>query len=203
MPPTVFFILVSVFATAATAADSPSFDCAKSESATEKLVCEDAELARLDRLLAERYRQAIAAARALDVGADDAEKELRAMQRGWIKGRDDCWKAVDVRECVELLYLQREQVLVALWMLEEPTATASWACEGNEANEILTQFFDTELPSVRFERGDTVDTGSLVRTASGSRYEGSFGRSIWIKGDSALYREADPDGRTLRCTLLE
>lgn len=61
--------------------------------------------------------------------------------------------------------------------------------------------FDTELPSVRFERGDEIDTGALTRTASGARYIGSFGREIWIKGEEATYRDPDPDGVSYRCVL--
>ena len=190
---TVFLFLIS---SPAYAAYGPSFDCAKAESSAEELICDDADLARLDRLVSERYKAARDAAR-----GTEGEDTLRAMQRGWIKGRDDCWKAEDLRACVEDAYLMREGELVAAWMLEDPTGTAFWTCDNNPANEVVTMFFDTERPSVRFERGDTVDTGSLVRTASGSKYEGSFGRSIWIKGDEALYREADPDGSEVSCVL--
>lgn len=181
--------------------EGPSFDCAKAEHEAEILVCEDPGLAALDRLVAARYAAALTVIRGLDAGAAEAEDTLRATQRGWIKGRDDCWKAEDLRDCVESAYLRREGELVARWLLQEPTGTAFWACGGNPANEVVTMFFDTTLPSVRFERGDTIDTGSLTRTASGARYDGSFGRYIWIKGDEASYREADPDGTEYSCAL--
>ncbi|WP_343116438.1 MliC family protein [Ostreiculturibacter nitratireducens] len=190
-------------ATPAFAQDGPSFDCSKADSSAEDLICEDADLARLDRRLAERYAAALEAVRGLDVAATEAETELRAGQRGWIKGRNDCWKADDLRDCVERSYLRREGELVARWILEEPTGIAFWACGGNPANEVVTFFFDTELPSVRFERGDQIDTGSLVPAASGSSYEGNFGRSIWIKGDEATYREPDPDGTSYACVLAQ
>jgi len=183
--------------------ESPAFDCAKAKSSAEKLICEDADLAKLDRLVADRYAAALEAIKGLDAGSAKAENTLRATQRGWIKGRDECWKAADLRECVEAAYLRREGQLVARWMLEKPKGTSFWECGGNPANEVVTVFFDTTLPSVRFERGDTIDTGSLVRAASGSRYEGSFGRSIWIKGKRATYREADPDGTTHECSLAQ
>ena len=192
-------LALSLAALPALAQDGPSFDCAKAGSSVEELICANADLARLDRLVADRYAAALTAIRALDAGAKEAEDTLRAYQRGWIGGRDDCWKSDDLRVCVEEAYLRREGELVAEWSLQEPTATAFWACDGNPANEVATLFFDTERPSVRFERGDTIDTGSLVRTASGSKYEGSFGRSIWIKGDEAIYREADPDGSEMTC----
>lgn len=194
-------ILGIVLAFPALAQEGPSFDCSKAESSAEELICADPDLAALDRRVAERYAAALNAVRGLDSGAEEAEGALRAYQRGWIKGRDECWKADDLRDCVEFSYLRREGELVAEWLLEEPTGIAFWTCDGNPANEVVTYFFDTELPSVRFERGDTIDTGSLAPTGSGSRYEGSFGRSIWIKGEEATYREPDPDGASYDCVL--
>ena len=190
-----------ILASPAVAQDGPSFDCSKASSGAEDMICTDAELARLDRVVSDRYAEALAAIRALDAGAAEAEDNLRAWQRGWLSARNECWKSEDMRLCIEDAYLRREGELVAEWMLEEPTATTFWTCDNSPANEVVTMFFDTELPSVRFERGDTIDTGVLVRTASGSKYEGSFGRSIWIKGDEALYREADPDGTEVTCTV--
>ena len=194
-------ILLTVTAMPAFAQDRPSFDCAKAQSSAEELVCSDAELARLDRQVSARFADAIAVVKNLDAGAAEAEDRLRATQRGWISGRDECWKASDERACVEAAYLQRDGALVAEWMLEEPSNTAFWTCGDNPANEVVTMFFDTELPSVRFERGDSIDIGSLSPTASGSRYDGSFGRYIWIKGDEATYREPDPDGTEWSCVL--
>jgi uncharacterized protein len=196
-------ILALVMTMQAFGQTGPSFDCARAESTAEKLVCEDAELARLDRRIAERYAAALAAARNPDSEAAETESRIRATQRGWIIGRDECWKASDTAECVRSSYLRREGQLVALWMLEEPTSIAFWSCNDSPANEIVTYFFATELPSVRIERLDRVDTGSLVPTASGSKYQGSFGRSIWIKGEEATYREADPDGSSYTCTVRQ
>lgn len=185
---------------AAPAQEGPSFDCARAESAAEKLVCSDAELAALDRLVAGRYAAALEVARGLDAGAEAAVADLRAYQRGWIGGRDECWKAEDLRACVLFQYRFREAELVTRWMLEEPFSTAFWSCGGNPSNEVVTMFYDTTtVPAVRFERGDSIDTGILSPTASGARYDGSFGRWIWIKGDEATYRDPDPDGTEYRC----
>ena len=179
----------------------PSFDCAKAESSAEELVCADDKLAALDRRLAQRYAAATEAAAGLDAGADEAVRNLRATQRGWIKGRDDCWKADDLRDCVMSAYLIRENQLVTQWILQEPGAVARFYCNDNRANEITAFFFDTELPSVRLEYGDSVDSGSLTRTASGSRYDASFGRSIWIKGGEATV--IWPEGTEMACRLAQ
>lgn len=190
---------LSLIAVPALSSDAPSFDCKKASSSAETLVCADPKLSALDARLAQRFAAANAAAQSLQAGSKQAEDTLRASQRGWIKSRDECWKANDLANCVSFAYLSREAELVALWVLEDPSAVVAWTCDGNPANEVVTQFFDTELPSVRFERGDSIDAGSLSRTASGARYDGSFGRFIWIKGDEALYRDPDPDGTETSC----
>ena len=62
-----------------------SFDCAKAGTATEKAICSDVALARLDRTLADSYAQALSWA------SDDAEKtKIRDAQRKWIGKRDAC-----------------------------------------------------------------------------------------------------------------
>ena len=179
----------------------PSFDCARAESSVETLICEDVDLARLDRKVANRFEAALTAAAGLDAGAEEAVDQLRATQRGWIKGRDECWKADDLRACVEFAYLRREGALVANWFLDEPIGRSVWTCGGSDANEVVTTFFGTELPSARIERGDRVSTASLSPTGSGARYDGDFGQFIWVQGDEATYREADPDGTEYSCTL--
>jgi uncharacterized protein len=80
---------------------SPSFDCAKASSDVEKLICSDAGLAELDRSLADLYH------RVLENTPKGEQKLLKAEQRGWVKGRDDCWKADDLRDCVAGEYRAR------------------------------------------------------------------------------------------------
>lgn len=189
-----------VLASGGAMAQGPSFDCAKAESGAEKLICGDADLAALDRLVAARYAAAVKVVRGLDSGAAEAEAGLRTEQRGWIKGRDDCWKDPDPRACVERAHLSREGQLVARWGLEKPAEVVEWACGGNPSNRVVTSFFATTLPAVLIERGDSVAVGSLVPTAAGRRYEASFGRSIAIDGDTATYRDPDPDGVSYNCT---
>ena len=197
----VFFAGLAALGSAALAQTAPSFDCSKASTSAEELICTDEALARLDRLVAERFDAALDVVRGLESGSASAEDDLRAYQRGWIAGRDDCWKAQDLAACVKDSYLRRDGELVATWLLETPIGIAYWSCNGDPANEVVTYFFATERPSVRFERGDSIDAGALVPTGSGSRYEGSFGRSIWIKGEEATYREPDPDGASYQCVL--
>ena len=133
-------------------------------------------------------------------GNKDALNTLRAMQRGWIKGRNECWKAQDIRDCVEAAYLTREGALVTAWMLDTPIATTTYTCAGNPANEVAVFFFDTALPSIRIEYGDSIASGTLVPAASGSKYAIDFGGLFWTQGDSAefAWREGDP----MSCTAI-
>jgi uncharacterized protein YecT (DUF1311 family) len=88
---------------------APSFDCSKASGPVEALICSDPELAALDVELARLY-QAVSAKM-----SGRERKTLRTYQRGWLKGRNDCWKAVGVgvRACVEASYRGRIQELRA------------------------------------------------------------------------------------------
>jgi uncharacterized protein len=81
------FIACTVGVPAATLAEGPTFDFAKAQGEVEKLICSDASLAALDRKLDEVYKAATAKAKG-KLGT-----QLREEQRGWVKGRNDCWKA--------------------------------------------------------------------------------------------------------------
>lgn len=86
--PAVLCALALAAAAPAYAAD-PSFDCAKAEHEIETLICRDDRLAALDREIARLY----ALARTGPHMDAARSKQLAAYQRGWIKGRNDCWKA--------------------------------------------------------------------------------------------------------------
>jgi uncharacterized protein len=88
-------------ASAGALAANPSFDCAKASSDVEKLICSDAELAGLDRSLAGLYGTLLKHTPASE------QKMLKAEQRGWVKGRDECWKSDDLRGCVASEYRTR------------------------------------------------------------------------------------------------
>jgi len=194
------WIMASVVAaTAAQADEGPSFDCARAEGEVETLICGEADIAALDRRLAETWAEVIDVAEGLDERPDmDA---LRAEQRGWIKGRNDCWKADDAAACVTDAYEVRISTLAARWMLAPETGAARYVCEGNPANAFHASFRDTLRPSVRIEYGDGVKVGVQTRTASGARYEMPFGAFLWTKGDAATF--AWEEGRELTCEVAE
>jgi uncharacterized protein YecT (DUF1311 family) len=159
-------------------AKGPSFDCGKARGSVPALICQDPGLAALDRQLDAAYKAAMAKAR------DDMPARLRAEQVGWIRGRDECWKAqgpqnpvrltvnwlVDtVRACVEANYKIRISELQSVWRLV-PLQTVSYACSNNPANELIVSYFDTDPRTARLERGDRTVTAWLLPDKS--KYEG-------------------------------
>lgn len=178
------------------AQDGPAFDCAKAESSAEKLICEDAELAALDRRLADRFAAAVEVAEGLDVGAAEATDTLRATQRGWISGRDECWKEPDLRVCVETEYLQREAELVAEFMLEAPSETLELIC-GPRALTVDT--FATDLPGLRVEEGDSVYIGAQLAMDSPDTYYMRSAGGL-VMGDGAP-RVSDVYGEEMACEI--
>jgi len=157
-------------------AGGPTFDCAKAQGEVEKLICKDAALAALDRQLGQVYQAATAKAQG------PLAARLREDQRGWVKGRNDCWKANGqktwitatwtvgtVQGCVDAQYRLRISELQAVWRLLPPK-TVSYACQNQPANELVANFFATDPPTIRAERGDRSFT--LWRVGAAGPYEG-------------------------------
>ena len=154
-------------------AASPGFDCNKSPtSRAEAVICADAELATLDRQMMQVYAAALKKAR------NERPPMLKAEQRGWIKGRNDCWKSPDQRECMAESYRIRIAELQARYRLIAPMATVRYSCDGNPTNEVLATFFNTDPATLIAERGDAVSFMVQQISASGARYQGR-NESLW------------------------
>jgi len=179
-------------------AAEPAFDCARAESSAEKLICSDDTLAGLDRQLAQTYADAVDKLKTV-ADSEAALNELKAVQRGWVKGRDECWKADDERACIRAAYGRRVAVLTAKYILIPGEPPVFYTCNGNPADEIVATFFKTEPPSARLERGDSTEIVVEGPTGSGARYEGDFGLVFWIKGDEATVEW--PQGNSFDCKV--
>ena len=187
---------------------SPSFACdAPGLGEVELRICADPELAALDRRLDSVWQAVVALAEANDVQGFDA---VRAEQRGWLGGRDECWKASGearfagldedeaIRRCIVGSYASRTTRLEVSWRLVDATSgPVFWTCGGNPADEFVTTWYATSPEAVEVERGDAVEVFLRTPTASGTRYDGTFGRWFWAKGDSATF--VWPQTDTLSC----
>lgn len=190
-------LTLTAAATPVVVAEDPAFDCAKAAGEIESLICQNADLAALDRELAEVYAASLQALKGV---ADEKEavKSLKTYQRGWIKGRNDCWKAEDKRRCTEDLYRMRIAELQAHYTLMDGADPVFYVCNGNPADEIVATFYPTDPQAVRLERGDSQVIALQTRSASGARYAADFGILFWEKGGKAQVEW--PQGTKFTCT---
>ena len=144
----------------------PAFDCAKAQGSIEEMICKDDHLADLDRKLAEVYA---AAARK---SVNEHPPVLKAEQRGWIKGRNACWKNDDPRACTATEYRRRTAELQARYRLVPEKGPFRFACDGEPRNDVVVIFFETEPPTLIAERGDQVSLMYRQPSGSGTRYQG-------------------------------
>lgn len=175
---------------------APSFDCSQAEGQVEELICSTPELAALDLHMDTVWQGAMDVMEQGNMPESD-RATIRAEQRGWAEGRNDCWQSDDVEACVRSEYQVRTARLMADFGLAEAGEPTFWSCEGNPANEFVLTFFQTEPQSVRVERGDRQEVMIRTPTASGSRYLGTFGKEVWVKGAEGTFIWPQTD--TLRC----
>ena len=161
-------------------AQGPSFACGKVRPGSiEEMICRDSRLSALDRKLADVF------AAASKKAVDEHPPVLKAEQRGWIKGRDECWKSADKRGCVESAYVRRIAELQATYRLVPGKGPVTYVCDGQPANEVTATFFPTDPPTLYAERGDSVSLMFLQPSGSGARYQGR-NESLWEHQGEAL-----------------
>jgi len=145
----------------------PSFVCDKVKGGSvEAMICGEEVLAVLDRKLAGVYSAA------LEMAVTQRAPLLEVEQRGWIKGRNDCWKAADRRECVKANYERRIAELQARYRLVPDSGPVRFICDDNPANEVVATFFQTDPPTMIGKRGGSVSLMYLQPSGSGSKYQG-------------------------------
>jgi len=76
---------------------TPSFDCCKAATPTEKAICSNADLAELDNKLAGTYSK-----------ARSGKKDMQQEQKEWLKGRNSCLSDI---QCLKKSYNSRIQKL--------------------------------------------------------------------------------------------
>jgi uncharacterized protein len=169
----------------------PTFDCAKASGQVEQLICKDAALAALDRRMAVIYEKALKS-----WPAEEAATQ-RALQRGWIKGRNDCWKADDPHACVELAYRTRlVEIQIESGELVAPTPVA-YACQGGEDKPFSATFYrETDPPSAVLTYGNDQVIAFLAPSGSGAKYAAA-NMEFWEHHGEAM---VDWFGTRLTCT---
>ena len=146
----------------------PTFDCTKAASKVETLICADAALATLDRRLADVYAKAIAESPA-NVAATQ-----KALQRGWIKGRDDCWKSAETKACVEREYRSRIVELQIVSGQVQGLGPVTFNCTGAPSSPVTATFYnETDTASAVIAVGTDEVMAFRQPAASGTSYAGN------------------------------
>lgn len=155
----------------ALAAEGPSFSCDKAEGVA-LTVCQSPQLSKLDRDLAVLYK------RVLGQADSDSQKQLKATQRGWIKGRDECWKADDVDACV----LEQYQVRMVKLQIQSGAVQVPAAVEFdcNDDSKPFTAVFYNQLEpqAAVLTYGDDQTIAIAQLSGSGSKYSAE-GVEFW------------------------
>ncbi len=150
---------------------APSFDCSGVKpGSTEEIICGDAELSALDREVDRLYRKIKAQT------AEDDFRTVQTYQRGWLKGRNESWKASDPRQFILDAY--RERIAVLSIQAGEVMAPkpVSYDCAGGQFERLVASFYDTTPPVGVFTRTPGGDWPQY--TATGWKDEGAVHYNI-------------------------
>ena len=190
----IFVLVLGCWRIAGTAmAEGPSFECSKAYGIIEEMICNDKELSSLDRKLAGVY------AEASKIATSEHPPVLKSEQRGWIKGRNDCWKSNDPRYCTESAYRLRIAELQARYRLVPGNGPFWFICEGDPRNEVVITFYKTDPLTLIAERGDQVSLMYRQPSGSGSKYRGQ-NESFWEHRGEAIivWGYGSPEMRCLK-----
>jgi uncharacterized protein len=159
------------------------------------MICNDDELSALDRKLAGVYAEATKKA------MTEHPPVLKAEQRGWVKGRNDCWKSQSPRRCIESAYRFRIAELQARYRLVQANGPFWYFCNENPRDEVVVNYFQTRPPTLIAERGDQVSLMYLQPSGSGSKYQGR-NESFWEHHGEAtvVWGHGNPE---MRCKKRE
>ena len=192
-----FALLLPLAFPAVALAASPAFDCSKAAHEIEELICQDEELSALDRQMGRVWRQAIKSLPAEEV------KFQKAYQRGWIKGRNDCWKAKDKKDCARQSYQRRIselQIISGQVIVPEPF---EYRCDGGKYDSLTAYFYkNTPVPVTVLTRIngslDEQDTAYLTDWNGKQAFVGNH--AILHKTTAGL--EGTWNGEKIRCRRL-
>ncbi|MGR5128680.1 META domain-containing protein [Photobacterium swingsii] len=184
-------ILVANFAVAHDA--KPSFECANASGEVEHLICNDQSLAKLDLQMNALYKTVLSS---LSI---DKQANFKASQRGWIKGRNDCWKSADVYQCTKNSYaLQTETLAEKGGLLVNDTPTY-YQCTGGVHPAVAVRFYQlNDQSKAILNYGTNSELLDATVSASGSKYINDNVR-FWSHKQEATAKVGQD---TLNCKLF-
>ena len=169
--PTLAVAMSSAFTAAAALAGPHDINCKKAVAgSTEALVCQDPGLSALDRVIGRVFAAASRKA------VNEHPPVLKAEQRGWIKGRDECWKSDNKQACIQDAYRQRMVELQAGYGLVPAIGPVTFECARD--GTLSATFFQTEPASMMATYKGEQSLMLVEQSASGARYQGR-NESFW------------------------
>ena len=130
----------------------------------------------------------------------EQQKTEKAMQRGWIKGRNECWKESDSRQCVEESYqLRITELQIKGGQLMVPSPV-DYQCDGEI--RLSTYFYnEAKRPAAVINLSEGAQQSQVLAfeapSASGARYEGQ-NLTLLTKGNEARLERYDQPPRQCR-----
>ncbi|MFS2198046.1 MliC family protein [Pseudomonas sp. Pseusp3] len=150
-----------------------SFDCANPQASAEKLVCHDAQLARMDLELDRLYLLALT-----DDHSVPRPDKVEIDQRFWMESRNQCGGGTQAKACVIRSYAERAFQLrqgSAIARTKDPSrlteGPVAYRCAGFNALVAAT-FFTVEPGVVFLKWANTSITLNQVPSHSGTQYTG-------------------------------
>ncbi len=154
----------------------PGFDCKQvPANSAEALICQNPRLSQLDQQLQQVFTKAAALA------ANEHPPLLKAEQRGWIKGRNECWKDANEVACMQDAYQRRIAELQARYRLVSMRGPLRYQCGAAPADDLILSYFATEPATLIAERGDSVSL--MFLQPNGTDYLGR-NETLWPQQDS-------------------
>ncbi|MGF1835793.1 META domain-containing protein [Photobacterium sanguinicancri] len=171
----------------------PSFECTKASGEVENLICHDQTLVKLDLQMEGLYKKV------LSTMPESALANFKASQRGWIKGRNDCWKSVDVYQCTKNSYALQTESLAQIGRLFVNDKPAYYRCSGGVHPAVAVRFYQfNDQSKAILQYGTDSELLDAAVSASGAKYT-SDTASFWSHKQTASVQV----GRdSLSCNLV-
>ncbi|MCK1790315.1 MliC family protein [Pseudomonas violetae] len=180
-----------------------SFDCTIATAPVEKLICRDAQLARMDRELNRLYRLALTDERSVP-----RPEKVITDQKVWMLTRNHCFTEADPKVCAVGRYAERAHQLrqgSAIVRTKDPDRLTQGPlairCAGLNAL-IAATYFNAEPGVVYLRWANTSITLNQEPARTGLRYSGKDNSGYYSfsqTGDDVLFQK--PGSGTLRCRM--
>ena len=172
-------------------AAEPSFSCRRAANTAERLICNDAALAALDRKLADVFGAA--------GKTPSPYTDLGSSQREFTRARNDCWQSPDFRGCLEETYVRRIAQLQVQYRLVASKGPFRYLCDAEPPGELKATFFATDPPSAALEYDGESLIAALKQAKGVARYEAGNVSFRERNGEATV--TWGKGGTEMRCTV--